>query len=60
MDVLQLLQERFVLLPGGRDKRGGPIICFPATPKRERAKPEDLKRILNYLMGVPKYVEKNH
>lgn len=53
LDLLQLLQERLIILPGGRDRRGGPIICFPSTSRRERAKPEDYKRLLNYIIGVP-------
>lgn len=54
VDLLQLLQERFVLLSGGRDQRGGPILSFPATPRRDRAKPEDVRRILTYLFTLPK------
>lgn len=54
VDLLQLLQERFVLLTGGRDQRGGPILSFPATPRRDRVKPEDVRRILTYLFTLPK------
>lgn len=53
LDLLQLLQERFVLLTGGRDRRGGPILSFPSTPRRERIKPEDIRRLLTYLFGIP-------
>lgn len=53
VDMLQLLQERFVLLTGGRDQRGGPILSFPATPRRDRAKPEDVRRLLTYLFTLP-------
>lgn len=52
MDLLQSLQERFVIATGGRDRRGGPILCFPATPRRDRIKPDDLRRVLSYLIGV--------
>ncbi|XP_031622402.1 kalirin isoform X2 [Contarinia nasturtii] len=52
-DLLQLLQERFVLLTGGRDQRGGPILSFPATPRRDRAKPDDIRRLLSYLFTLP-------
>lgn len=55
LDLLQLLQERFVILTGGRDRRGGPILSFPSTPRRERIKPEDIRRLLTYLFGIPKY-----
>lgn len=54
LDLLQLLQERFVILTGGRDRRGGPILSFPSTPRRERIKPEDIRRLLTYLFGIPK------
>ncbi|XP_076248755.1 trio Rho guanine nucleotide exchange factor isoform X3 [Calliopsis andreniformis] len=52
-EVLPLLQERLAILPGGRDRRGGPVLLFPTTPRRERAKPEDYKRLLQYLLTVP-------
>lgn len=57
-DLLQLLQERFVLLTGGRDQRGGPILSFPATPRRDRAKPDDIRRLLTYLFTLPRYEQK--
>lgn len=53
-DLLQLLQERFVILSGGRDQRGGPILSFPATPRRDRAKPDDIRRVLAYLFTLPR------
>uniref|UniRef100_A0A182Q6B3 Uncharacterized protein n=1 Tax=Anopheles farauti TaxID=69004 RepID=A0A182Q6B3_9DIPT len=53
LDILPLLNERFALLSGGRDNRGGPIICFPATTKRERIKPEDIKRVVSYFINIP-------
>ncbi|KAK2576355.1 hypothetical protein KPH14_005709 [Odynerus spinipes] len=52
-EVLPLLQERLAILPGGRDRRGGPVIVFPTTPRRERAKPEDYRRLLQYLLAIP-------
>ncbi|KOC61451.1 Triple functional domain protein [Habropoda laboriosa] len=52
-DVLPLLQERLAVLPGGRDRRGGSVLVFPTTPRRERAKPEDYRRLLQYLLSVP-------
>ncbi|XP_062708109.1 triple functional domain protein [Aedes albopictus] len=60
LDILPLLQERFALLSGGRDNRGGPIICFPATTKRERVKPEDIKRVISYFIGIPSDESKAH
>lgn len=56
LDLLQLLQDRFVILSGGRDRRGGPLLSFPSTPRRERVKPEDLRRVLSYLLSIPQYV----
>ncbi|CAB3382818.1 Hypothetical predicted protein [Cloeon dipterum] len=53
LDVLPLLQERLAELPGARDRRGGPVLFFPATPRRERAKPEDYRRLLQYLLSIP-------
>lgn len=53
LELIPLLQERLVFLTGGRDKRGGPLLSFPASPKRERAKPEDYRRLLQYLMSIP-------
>lgn len=54
LELMPLLQERLVILSGGRDKRGGPVLTFPANPRRERAKPEDYRRLLQYLMSIPK------
>ncbi|XP_059088154.1 triple functional domain protein-like isoform X1 [Tigriopus californicus] len=53
VDVMGVLQEKLAILSGGRDKRGGALVTFPATPRRERAKPEDYKILLQYLIGVP-------
>lgn len=52
-EVLPLLQERLAILPGGRDRRGGLLLLFPTTPRRERAKPEDYRRLLQYLTAIP-------
>lgn len=54
VDLLQLLQEKVVVLSGGRDLRGGPVLSFPSTPRRDRVKPEDIRRILTYLFGIPR------
>ncbi|XP_030386251.1 triple functional domain protein-like isoform X1 [Scaptodrosophila lebanonensis] len=58
-DLLTLLQERVVFLTGGRDRRGGPLLCFPATPRRDRLKPEDLRRLLSYMISIPSDTAKN-
>jgi len=54
IDIITVLQERVAFLSGGRDPRNGPIISFPSTPKRERIKPDDLRRVINYLINLPK------
>uniref|UniRef100_A0A8D0CMK3 non-specific serine/threonine protein kinase n=1 Tax=Scleropages formosus TaxID=113540 RepID=A0A8D0CMK3_SCLFO len=38
---------------GGRDKRGGPILTFPARSNHDRIKQEDLRRLVTYLSTVP-------
>jgi triple functional domain protein len=53
-DIKMLLQERVAFLSGSRDSRGGPIVSFPSTSKRERIKPEDLRKIISYLFSVPR------
>lgn len=57
LDLHQLLQDRFVILTGGRDRRGGPVLCFPSTPRRERIKSDDIRRILTYLFGISRYIQ---
>jgi len=52
-DVLNLLQDRLAIVTGGRDKRGGPILLFPVSPKRERVHGEDLRRLCHYLFSIP-------
>uniref|UniRef100_A0A8C1TZA3 non-specific serine/threonine protein kinase n=1 Tax=Cyprinus carpio TaxID=7962 RepID=A0A8C1TZA3_CYPCA len=37
----------------GRDKRGGPILTFPARSNHDRIKQEDLRRLVTYLSTVP-------
>lgn len=55
LDVLPLLQERVAALTGGLDRRGGPIIWFPANSRRDRVAPDDYRRLLHYLMTIPRY-----
>uniref|UniRef100_A0A8C4W3B8 Trio Rho guanine nucleotide exchange factor n=1 Tax=Gopherus evgoodei TaxID=1825980 RepID=A0A8C4W3B8_9SAUR len=38
---------------GGRDKRGGPILTFPARSNHDRIRPEDLRRLISYLACIP-------
>ena len=54
-DVGREVEEQLVLLTGGRDRRGGALLTLAQNPRRERAKPEDYRRLLEYLLGVPWY-----
>uniref|UniRef100_A0A7M4FDF5 non-specific serine/threonine protein kinase n=1 Tax=Crocodylus porosus TaxID=8502 RepID=A0A7M4FDF5_CROPO len=40
-------------LSGGRDKRGGPILTFPARSNHDRIRQEDLRRLISYLACIP-------
>ncbi|XP_053624403.1 kalirin isoform X1 [Plodia interpunctella] len=60
LDVLPLLQERVAALPGGRDRRGGPIIWFPANSRRDRVAPDDYRRLLHYLTSIPSDSVRSH
>jgi triple functional domain protein len=53
LDVMSVLQERVAVLTGGRDRRGGPLLTFPATQRRERFKPDDYRRLIHYLLSIP-------
>ena len=53
MDVAREMEDQLVMLTGGRDRRGASILSFHQNPRRERAKPEEYKRLLDYLLGVP-------
>lgn len=52
LDVISLLQDRLVTLTGGRDRRGALLLTFPSSPRRERAKPDDYRRLLQYLTTI--------
>ncbi|XP_056157511.1 kalirin RhoGEF kinase b, partial [Lampris incognitus] len=53
VDVLTVLREKVAFVSGGRDKRGGPILTFPARTNHDRVKPEDLSRLVTYLSTIP-------
>lgn len=40
---------------GGRDRRGGPVLTFPARSNHDRIRQEDLRRLIAYLAGIPRY-----
>ncbi|KAM4697403.1 kalirin isoform 2-T2 [Rhinophrynus dorsalis] len=52
-DVLAVLKEKVAFVSGGRDKRGGPILTFPARSNHDRIRQEDLRRLVTYLASVP-------
>ncbi|XP_041434121.1 kalirin isoform X4 [Xenopus laevis] len=52
-DVLPVLKEKVAFVSGGRDKRGGPILTFPARSNHDRIRQEDLRRLVTYLASVP-------
>lgn len=43
-----------VYFVGGRDKRGGPILTFPARSNHDRIRQEDLRRLISYLACIPR------
>lgn len=43
-----------VCFAGGRDKRGGPILTFPARSNHDRIRQEDLRRLISYLACIPR------
>ncbi|CAH2304994.1 kalirin isoform X4 [Pelobates cultripes] len=52
-DVLPILKEKVAFVSGGRDKRGGPILTFPARSNHDRIRQDDLRRLVTYLASVP-------
>ncbi|XP_054897787.1 triple functional domain protein isoform X1 [Poeciliopsis prolifica] len=53
IDVLPILKEKVAFLSGGRDRRGGPILTFPARSNHDRIRPDDLRRLVAYLATIP-------
>uniref|UniRef100_A0A673HFY1 non-specific serine/threonine protein kinase n=1 Tax=Sinocyclocheilus rhinocerous TaxID=307959 RepID=A0A673HFY1_9TELE len=41
------------LTMSGRDRRGGPVLTFPARSNHDRIRQEDLRRLIAYLAGIP-------
>ncbi|GAA6073994.1 triple functional domain protein-like isoform X1 [Tachysurus ichikawai] len=54
MEVLPILKEKVAFLSGGRDRRGGPVLTFPARSNHDRIRQEDLRRLIAYLAGIPR------
>ncbi|KAG8197116.1 hypothetical protein JTE90_004375 [Oedothorax gibbosus] len=53
LEILPLLQEKIAIVSGGRDRRGCPILTFPARTRPERLRIEDLRKLLLYLSTTP-------
>ncbi|KAM9308253.1 triple functional domain protein [Gastrophryne carolinensis] len=53
VEVLPILKEKIAYLSGGRDKRGGPILTFPARSNHDRIRQDDLRRLISYLACIP-------
>ncbi|KAJ7985626.1 hypothetical protein DPEC_G00354020 [Dallia pectoralis] len=53
IDVLPILKEKVAFVSGGRDRRGGPVLTFPARSNHDRIRGEDLRRLIAYLAGIP-------
>ncbi|TRY59361.1 hypothetical protein DNTS_035330 [Danionella cerebrum] len=53
IEVLPILKEKIAFVSGGRDRRGGPVLTFPARSNHDRIRQEDLRRLIAYLAGIP-------
>uniref|UniRef100_A0A8C1QHC2 Uncharacterized protein n=1 Tax=Cyprinus carpio TaxID=7962 RepID=A0A8C1QHC2_CYPCA len=51
--IFTFLELNILFFSGGRDKRGGPILTFPARSNHDRIKQEDLRKLVTYLSTVP-------
>uniref|UniRef100_A0A8C1K0G1 Uncharacterized protein n=1 Tax=Cyprinus carpio TaxID=7962 RepID=A0A8C1K0G1_CYPCA len=49
----KISNKTVLFFSGGRDKRGGPILTFPARSNHDRIKQEDLRKLVTYLSTVP-------
>nr|XP_006819273.1 PREDICTED: kalirin-like [Saccoglossus kowalevskii] len=52
-DILPILKDKLAFLSGGRDKRGGPILTFPARSNLDKIKYDELRRLMMYLASIP-------
>lgn len=52
-DVLDLLQEQYAIISGGRSKEGCPIITFPDKNNFEMLSDEEYQRLVLYLTSAP-------
>lgn len=56
VDIVNLLDSHVVLLPGGRDLSGHPILTFPNIGVlREKLGRDEYKKVLHYLSSITRY-----
>ncbi|CAH8588669.1 unnamed protein product [Dicrocoelium dendriticum] len=53
VNLIGLLKEKIALLPGGRSRRGGPLLCFPSNSRADEISFEDLCLLVWYLSYLP-------
>ncbi|XP_068751668.1 kalirin-like isoform X6 [Montipora capricornis] len=58
-DIIDLLHEKIAFLYGGKDRRGGPIIAFPAKTRAVELDRTSLTRLLVYLASIPSNHERD-
>ncbi|CAG5126014.1 unnamed protein product, partial [Candidula unifasciata] len=51
--IAGLLQHGFVLLTGGRDSQGGPVVTLPSLQNRSDPSPDEVVTCLQYLIQIP-------
>lgn len=52
-DVLELLQQQYAIISGGKSKEGCPIITFPDNNNFEMLSDVEYQRLMMYLTSVP-------
>lgn len=56
VDLINLLESHIILLPGGRDLTGHPILTFPNIGIcREKLGRDEYKKVLHYLSSITRY-----
>lgn len=59
INLIELLREKIALLPGGRSRQGGPLLCFPSNSHADEVSFEDLCLLVWYLSYLPEERVKN-
>uniref|UniRef100_A0A5K3FCH9 DH domain-containing protein n=2 Tax=Mesocestoides corti TaxID=53468 RepID=A0A5K3FCH9_MESCO len=52
-ELITLLRGKYAMLPGGRTRNGGPILCFPANSHADCLPLEELYFLVRYLTYLP-------